>query len=600
MHIVKTWIDPTIHLNHIEYQQYFKGLKVERAIYLEHSNNDSNSVVTTNGMVCEGMSGSEVPQITEVAALEAALTHVNATEYYWENDSIEYFHKLDSILGDTTFYPIGELVWALTGDSICPSNYTLAWKFEIFASDPIYHSNVYINAGTEEFLKEENLISHATGTFHHMFYNMDFNIDTKEYLNKYRLWTSQGGFRVKTKDDNYVLGWSLGKLTRNDDNSWGTNHWGATQCHWAATESWRLWNDTYFRNGADDHGKELRVFADDSPPNGTFSSHSGGYDDIHVGRVDNNVQGSIKVIGHEFAHRVVFYTAELGSSGERGVLNESYSDIFALMADRKFWGTMRNWQMLEEFSGTVDITRDFEDPSNHNDEGCSNAPHPSSFQDSDWHTVLDDCGIHINSTVQSHCFFLLANGGTGFGGTNVIGIGIDKAARIAEFALSNKIKATKNHLDNRDQWVAAARELFGKCSIEAIQTCRAWKAVNVGQFCFCIEESPTPCWPVSFEEVGPESPSLGIKEAKNYLNGIAIYPNPTSNNFTINLSELTYLERQSIKSIELIDINGRLIRTILLANKLKIDTSIDNVPDGIYTVKIQSTNFVKTARLIKQ
>lgn len=70
--------------------------------------------------------------VTEATALTNGLAHVNAEMYAWQDDSLEYYLQLDSVPEMQSYYPQGELVYALVGDgSIVPANYKIACKFRI-------------------------------------------------------------------------------------------------------------------------------------------------------------------------------------------------------------------------------------------------------------------------------------------------------------------------------------------------------------------------------------------------------------------------------------------------------------------------------------
>src|SRR5690606_14625776 len=63
-------------------------------------------------------------------------------------------------------------------------------------------------------------------------------------------------------------------------------------------------------------------------------------------------------------------------------------------------------------------------------------------------------------------------------------------------------------------------------------------------------------------------------------NSVSVYPNPVKDTFTISSED-------KIKSVELFDLSGRLIRTALVNDK-KITQDIHSLSKGIYIIKIST------------
>lgn len=89
---------------------------------------------------------------------------------------------------------------------------------------------------------------------------------------------------------------------------------------------------------------------------------------------------------------------------------------------------------------------------------------------------------------------------------------------------------------------------------------------------------------------------LGISEnlsvGDNDLNKISLYPNPTSDVFSIETSN-----NQIISNVSITDINGRVVKTFG-ANQTSYD--ISDLNTGMYLVEIKSENGVETKKLIKK
>jgi Zn-dependent metalloprotease len=146
----------------------------------------------------------------------------------------------------------------------------------------------------------------------------------------------------------------------------------------------------------------------------------------------------LDVVAHEFTHGVTDFTSDLIYQNESGALNEAFSDMIGNSAE--FFAEARglepgltlepDWQVGEDLDlrkDTVPGFRNMADPTEDGD--------PSHYADR--YTGGDDNGgVHINSGIANHWYYLLVNGGQNAdpdraSGTDVSGIGLAAAERIA-------------------------------------------------------------------------------------------------------------------------------------------------------------------------
>ncbi|MET9729492.1 M4 family metallopeptidase [Streptomyces sp. NPDC006458] len=122
----------------------------------------------------------------------------------------------------------------------------------------------------------------------------------------------------------------------------------------------------------------------------------------------------IDVIGHELAHGVTQYTANLAYFGQSGALNESLSDVFGSLIKQYTLGqsaTEADWLigaglLAERVTGTA--LRSMKEPgSAYDDDVLGKDPQPSTM-DGYVHTGRDNGGVHINSGIPNHAFYLAA------------------------------------------------------------------------------------------------------------------------------------------------------------------------------------------------
>jgi len=120
----------------------------------------------------------------------------------------------------------------------------------------------------------------------------------------------------------------------------------------------------------------------------------------------DNYTKALDIVGHEVTHGVTQTTSELAGSGEAGVLNESFSDMMGVTIEMLVTSE-EDWKIGEELPGGA--IRNLKEPKEFRElEGAGVlSPDPKTL--AEWvSTCLDNFGIHINSTITSHAFYLAA------------------------------------------------------------------------------------------------------------------------------------------------------------------------------------------------
>jgi hypothetical protein len=88
------------------------------------------------------------------------------------------------------------------------------------------------------------------------------------------------------------------------------------------------------------------------------------------------------------------------------------------------------------------------------------------------------------------------------------------------------------------------------------------------------------------------SDCTGLNQITTTLNGVKVYPNPTSGLFTVELNTT------SIKTVQVIDLTGRVVMSNTSSSE-KVNVNISALANGIYYVKIQSENAVEVIKVVK-
>lgn len=190
---------------------------------------------------------------------------------------------------------------------------------------------------------------------------------------------------------------------------------------------------------------------------------------------------SLDICAHEIGHGVCQATANLMYRNESGALNEGFSDIWGACVEQNATAalglTKSTWLIGEEVVTSGPALRSMSDP--------RSLGQPAYYHGQNWYTGSEDAGgVHTNSGVLNHWFYVLSQGESGTNEGNnyylVKSIGITSAARIAYRAESVYLTANSSYADARTFTIRAAEDLFGTCSPEAGAVTNAWYAVGIG------------------------------------------------------------------------------------------------------------------------
>ena len=189
--------------------------------------------------------------------------------------------------------------------------------------------------------------------------------------------------------------------------------------------------------------------------------------------------GAIDVVAHEMTHAVVQKTADLVYENQSGALNESIADIMGEGAEWKSTGSS-DWKL-----GSVlgpGMQRDMISP-----ETCGQPSTMSSFV----RTSTDHGGVHTNSGIPNHAFYLLVEGLPGGG------IGRSKAHQIFYRTLTTKLSKNSDFQDLRAGAVLSAKELYGAGSAESLKVMAAFDAVEIYDPAIVVSDVPDQYTPVA-------------------------------------------------------------------------------------------------------
>ncbi|MFF0423449.1 M4 family metallopeptidase [Streptomyces sp. NPDC004520] len=186
----------------------------------------------------------------------------------------------------------------------------------------------------------------------------------------------------------------------------------------------------------------------------------------------------VDVIGHELTHGFTQYTAGLEYYGQSGALNESVSDVFGSLVKQYALGQtaeQADWLIGAGLLGpSVDsgvALRSMKEPGTaYDDDVLGKDPQPATMDDY-VRTSRDNGGVHINSGIPNHAFYLLA--------TELGGNAWERAGRIwFDVMTGGTLASDADFADFARATVAAARTLYGE-SDEVQAVLKAWSSVGV-------------------------------------------------------------------------------------------------------------------------
>ena len=467
---------------HHRMQQIHQNIPIEGLQFVVHEKN--NRVANANGyLLMEMPKRNIVPSIEEPEALELAKDFMPAEIYAWEGIEEQ---TPDQVGVD---YPQAELVWYDATYSDNPSNYELAYKFQLISQEPFGAQQIYVDAHSGEILGSLSMLCNddtpATGVAEYLG-EVEFTCNHQGGLHYLKSTDTGGGIEVC--DKNFTEYSSQVWLPITDPDTYFEGHPNGVAVMTGLEWTYDVFDDVFNHQSYDNNnGKiiaEVNVLIEGNPNQAAWAAWN---NRIYLGTGDGismNPLVSLDVIAHELTHGVTQHSSGLIYFNESGALNESFSDIFATYIEFLKHPNSGNWLIGEEFVLQAECLRDMSNPQNPN----AKTFQPKSYQGSGWYYgSQDNGGVHFNSGVQNYWFYLLSEGGKNdeFPDITVDGIGMNKAMQIVYLTLTQYLVPTSTYADARNLSIAAASEIFGEGSIEEEQVRLAWCAVGLGT---CEEE----------------------------------------------------------------------------------------------------------------
>ena len=469
---------------HYRYQQTFQDIPIEFAILISHTKD--GKIKSLNGELVSIPPKLNEVSLTEEAALKAAKNHIGASVYKWQVPEEENHLKNESDDPAATYFPKAEKVIVADEISLDPKKLSLAYKFNIYAHEPLSRYEIYVDASNGKILFKNSLIHTAnskgsavtgySGT-------QDINTDSVN-ANQFRLRQTVNGSGINTYNMSNGIAYGSAVDFTDSNNVWDNVNLQldqyATDAHWGAEQTYDFYKSNFNRNSINNNGFALNSYVHFSTnfANAFWDGQRMTYGD---GNFSLDPFQALDVVGHEITHGLTNFSANLIFQGEQGALNESFSDIFGTAIEFHGRSNRANWTVGEDIGFTL---RSMSNPNSFRD--------PDTYRGSNWKTTVgctptnqnDQCGVHSNSGVQNFWFYLLTNGGSGTNDNNdsysVSKLGIDTAAAIAFRNLTVYLSRFSDFEDARFYSIQSAVDLYGPCSNPVASVTDAWHAVGIG------------------------------------------------------------------------------------------------------------------------
>ena len=252
-----------------------------------------------------------------------------------------------------------------------------------------------------------------------------------------------------------------------------------TQAYDGLGDTWELYDTAYGRDSLDGRGLPLHASVhygaryDNAFWDGTQMVFGDGDGTIFL-----SFTRSIDVIGHELTHGVTQYTANLTYQNQSGALNESVSDVFGVLVKQRTLGQsadQADWlvgaDLLAPSVHGVAL-RSMKAPGTaYDDPRLGKDPQPATMSGYVT-TSSDNGGVHTNSGIPNHAFYLAA---TGIGGN-----AWETAGQIWYDVLTGPdITTGCDFATFAELTYAAAQSRFGASSAEASAVASAWEGVEL-------------------------------------------------------------------------------------------------------------------------
>lgn len=196
------------------------------------------------------------------------------------------------------------------------------------------------------------------------------------------------------------------------------------------------------------------------------------------GRTWDYTSGALDIVAHELVHGITDFTSDLIYMDESGALNEAFSDIMGTAVEF-FYQPAGSGNLRADYLLAEDVVK----PS-----GIRSMADPGRFGHPDHYSIrftgtADNGGVHINSGIANHAFYLAIEGGanrtSGIAVQGVGGANREQIENVFYRAFTELMPSSATFSIARAATLQAARDLYGAGSSVERAVADAWTAVGV-------------------------------------------------------------------------------------------------------------------------
>lgn len=594
-------------ISHEKFQLFHQGVKVEFSTYTLHSK--SGKLESMSGEFYQLDNVNTRPSLSKEQAFNRALQQIGASKYLWDSPAEAKINDYQKPAGELVLLPLEDE----DNNGKKTEQLRLAYKFDIYATNPVSRGDIYVDAVTGVTLLYNATIKHLGEFSNGSKPSVDKKIEHKtlatalvagnadtRYSGAQSIETSLSGASYILSDATRgggVMTYNMKKGTSytaavnftDVDNNWTAAEYnnvnkdnGALDAHWGAEKTYDYWSTTHGRNSYNNAGAAIKSYVHYSSAynnaywNGSVMTYGDG-----SGTGGFDILTSIDVAGHEIGHAVCSSTANLAYKNESGAMNEALSDIWGACIEYYAAPNKQRWLIgedIERRAGHLSLRS----MSNPKTEG-----QPDTYGGINWTSQTkcrptsnnDQCGVHNNSGVLNHWFYILTEGKTGTNDKgssySITGIGIDKAAKITYRMESVYMTSSSTYANARTYGIQAATDLYGAGSLEVIATTNAFYAVGVG---------------TAYVSAAKIAVAKTAKTATT-TEAFVLYPNPTSEVLNVSVKE------NKISSYKIFNSLGFQLQTGKTAGG---EINVSNLSKGIYFFELNNGQETVVKTFIKK
>ncbi len=412
---VKTAETDELNITHVRMQQRLGDVPVFGAELIVHTTDQK--IQSVNGLYFPGLSLETLtPELTQKAALELARQDL-------KDPDAEFRARTSSLV-----------VYVNAGKPY------LTWKINVFSKKSLGNWLYFIDAATGEVVHRSNQLDTAKSI-------TVYNANNTQNVPGTLICGTGTANPTCSGQDAYIMG-----------------------AYTNASKSYDYYYNVFGRDSYDGLGTGLV-----STVHFATNYENAYWDGVQMVYGDGDTYAqAFDVVAHELTHGVTQETNNLIYEHQPGALNESWSDVMAVLGgcSTATGQTNCNWTLGETLTGGT--IRSLSTPSAYDQ--------PEIWSQYIWAPLAyDQGGVHINSGIPNKAAYLLIAGGT-FNGVTVSGIGYTKTEQIYYRAMTRYLGVYSQFTDARDGLYQSCVDLIGTYNI-TLSNCSSvassWSAVGL-------------------------------------------------------------------------------------------------------------------------